>query len=330
LARWLGPFFTVNAGFFMGLFFAVAGYFTPAAFDRKGSERFLSDRFKRLGIPLLVYFLLVSVPISYFLSDIPRDVLPLWGYYLSPWHWDWLTVYMHLWFLGHLFVYACVYALWRQWRGDRPPRPPGAPAGHGALIALVLALAGVSGVVRFEFPQDRWVFVGVPSEVAHLPQYLLLFALGIAAHRTRWLERVPSRVGRIWLGIGLLAAAVMYVRLLRDVVPLPDLFRSGGYGWRTMAFALWEAFLAIGLSAGLAVLFRDKVTAVTRWTHELAASSYTVYIVHIVIVVGLQMPLVDVAVGPTAKFLIVTALAWPLCFLLAGALRRLPGARAVL
>src|SRR5687768_1267247 len=31
----LGPFFTVNASFFMGLFFLISGYFLPGAYDRK-------------------------------------------------------------------------------------------------------------------------------------------------------------------------------------------------------------------------------------------------------------------------------------------------------
>src|SRR3712207_650463 len=39
----LGPFFTVNAGFFMGLFFLVSAYFLPASYDRKGGRAFLAD-----------------------------------------------------------------------------------------------------------------------------------------------------------------------------------------------------------------------------------------------------------------------------------------------
>ena len=48
----LGPFFTVNASFFMGLFFLLSAYFLPAAYDRKGAAAFLRDRSLRLGLPL--------------------------------------------------------------------------------------------------------------------------------------------------------------------------------------------------------------------------------------------------------------------------------------
>ena len=51
----LGPFFGVNAAFFMGLFFLISGYFLPRAYDHKGAVTFLKDRFRRLGIPLLFW-----------------------------------------------------------------------------------------------------------------------------------------------------------------------------------------------------------------------------------------------------------------------------------
>src|ERR1700744_4337737 len=40
-------------GFFMGFMFLLAGYFVPAAYDRKGFGRFLADRCLRLGVPAL-------------------------------------------------------------------------------------------------------------------------------------------------------------------------------------------------------------------------------------------------------------------------------------
>ncbi len=53
-------FLWVNAAFFMGLFFFLAGYFTPGAFDRKGPGVFLGDRWTRLGLPLLFGWIAVA------------------------------------------------------------------------------------------------------------------------------------------------------------------------------------------------------------------------------------------------------------------------------
>lgn len=45
-------FHTVNAAFFMGLFFFISGYFVPASYDRQGPGGFIKKKLLRLGIPL--------------------------------------------------------------------------------------------------------------------------------------------------------------------------------------------------------------------------------------------------------------------------------------
>ncbi len=55
----------VGTTFFMGFFFMIASYFTPRSYDRKGARMFLLDRLKRLGIPLLVYAVIIDALIVY-------------------------------------------------------------------------------------------------------------------------------------------------------------------------------------------------------------------------------------------------------------------------
>lgn len=55
---------TVHA-FSMGFLFMIAGYFTAAAYDRKGPWPFLKARLLRLGIPLLCYDFIVGLPLAY-------------------------------------------------------------------------------------------------------------------------------------------------------------------------------------------------------------------------------------------------------------------------
>ncbi|MGC4045007.1 MAG: acyltransferase [Armatimonas sp.] len=63
---YLAPFITINAMFFMGLFFFISGYFTPGSYQRKGFRPFVTDRLLRLGIPsfllLLILFLITRQP----------------------------------------------------------------------------------------------------------------------------------------------------------------------------------------------------------------------------------------------------------------------------
>ena len=56
-------FILVNQSWFMGAFFLFSGYFAPGSFDRKGPGSFLKDRLLRLGIPLIIFYFVLS-PIS--------------------------------------------------------------------------------------------------------------------------------------------------------------------------------------------------------------------------------------------------------------------------
>jgi glucans biosynthesis protein C len=61
-------FCTVNQAWFMGLFFLLAGYYTPAAYDRRGTAGFVRERLLRLGVPLAGYFFLLH-PITVALAQ---------------------------------------------------------------------------------------------------------------------------------------------------------------------------------------------------------------------------------------------------------------------
>ena len=59
------PLMAIGAAFMMGLLFLIAGYFTPRSYDRKGPGPFLVDRLKRLGIPLLLFAIVINPIIEY-------------------------------------------------------------------------------------------------------------------------------------------------------------------------------------------------------------------------------------------------------------------------
>ena len=323
----LGPFFAVNAAFFMGLFFLISGYFLPPTLDRKGAATFLKDRFRRLGIPILLFGLLVSGPILYFSQDAPRSFWQfIGGLYPDEIH----SLFAHLWFVGHLLVYGLGYALWRRLTDKAQftvaaelPLPT-----HRTLLAFTLLLALVSALVRIWYPIDRWVtLLVVPAEIAHLPQYLSLFVLGILAYRGNWLRRLPAATGMTWLGIGLAAAASYYA------------YHLSAQGWlsavpeplQTLVWPTWEAFICVGLSVGLLVLLRERFNAQQgRLLSAMSGAAYAAYIVHLLVVVGLQSGLAPVSVPPFAKFIAVSLAGAALSFGIGHLLRQLPGARQVL
>src|SRR5262249_25133756 len=51
---------SVLQAFFMAVLFFVAGYFSADAYDRKGLSTFIRDRLLRLGLPTLLYMLVIG------------------------------------------------------------------------------------------------------------------------------------------------------------------------------------------------------------------------------------------------------------------------------
>jgi glucan biosynthesis protein C len=300
----LGPFFAVNAAFFMGLFFLISAYFVPASFDRKGPVRFLKERFVRFGVPVVIIGLTIGA-----LSRSGFDMA-------------------HLWFAAHLLVYAVLYTGWRVL--NLPAVRIGPPT-HRTILGYALLLAGATSIVRVWLPVDRWVaVVGVlPVEVAHLPQYASLFAIGLLAARGRWLESLPTSTGLTWLAVGVGASALRYVYPLVGN-GLPGL-AGGGFVPGSFLWSTWEAFICVGLCVGLPVLCREYGAGPSRLLRAAVPNAFGAYVVHVMpVVVGLQFGLAAFSVDPLLKFGIVTIVGVPLSFLLAAGLRRLPGARAIL
>jgi len=323
----LGPFFGVNAAFFMGLFFLISGYFLPRAYDHKGAVTFLKDRFRRLGIPLLVWGLLVTGPILYFTQDEPRSLWQFLSYVYSN---EIPFLFSHLWFVAHLLVYALGYVLWRQLtrRAKLADAVDKFLPTHRTLLAYALLLGLTTAVVHTWYPIDRWVtLLVVPVEIAHVPQYLSLFIIGILAYRGDWLRRLPTTTGMTWLGIGLTAALARYVHDLggwRWLASIPEAIY--GLVWSTC-----EAFICVGLCVGLLVLFRERFNGQPgRLLSAMAGAAYAAYIIHVVVVLGVQFGLVSAPLPPFAKFVLVTLVGVPLSFGIGSLLRQLPGAKKVL
>lgn len=327
-AEWLLPFFATNAAWFMGLFFLLSGYFTPASFDRKGARTFLKDRFIRLGLPILLFWSPFLGIYEYFETK-PELSLPVWFF----------NVYVfganmevgHLWFLVHLLFYSLGYAAWRHVRGMRTSAGFGPPkAGH--LVVYALLLAGVSYVVRLWFPIDRWIWIAgvMPSEVAHLPQYLSLFFIGITAGRNRWFETISARQGLSLFAGAVVLIAFVYLYLLVLYHFFRIGFETGGPTIGSFWYCLLEAAICITMCLGLPTFFREALHYQNVFLKRLAAEAYTVYIIHFLILVAIQAQLLRFALSPTSKFVIATVTATVLCFISARLLRKIPGMTRVL
>jgi hypothetical protein len=121
----------------------------------------------------------------------------------------------------------------------------------------VVALALITWIFRVLYPVDKWVPLlwVVPAEPAHLPQYVTLFAAGVAAYRGNWLRGTPTSVGMTWLCVGAVASAGVYVA--HGVGVWNKVTGMGALTLSSLVRSTWETIVCLGLSVGLIVLFRE-------------------------------------------------------------------------
>ena len=325
-AAWFDPFFRVNAAFGMALMFLLAGYFVPRSYDRKGGRLFLSERWKRIGVPMVLFILFVHIPVAYLTEEAD---LSFGQFIRSMYDTGLRSPYFHLWFLGHLLVYSAGYVLLRRFaerRSSHRERVWPLPT-HVTVAWFVIALTAVTWVVRGWFPMEHWyplVFV-VASEPAHLPQYVSLFAIGAMAYRGEWLRRVSNRMGLAWLAIGLVASAGVYALALLAPERAAELLAGGGFNTRSLLYSAWESLICVAMCLGLMVFGRIVFQRANRLIDAMSATAYLAYMIHLVIVVLLQLALEGTELPTNLKFLAVAALGVALSFSFAHALGRVPG-----
>ncbi|WP_188194841.1 acyltransferase family protein [Nonomuraea sp. SYSU D8015] len=303
----LDIFAVFNQAFFMGFFFLISGFFTPGSYDRKGARAFLRDRLVRLGIPLLVFILLLRPLITFG----GRDGMPYWQYYLVSWDPG------PMWFAEVLIAFALAYAGWRSLRAPLDQRP--APLTFKGIALFTAGLAAATFLWRVPVPTGTYVPVlGLPTP-NFLPQYAAMFALGCVAFRRGWFETLPARAS--WLGFVTAGAS--------SAVLLVPAFTTTGTLSSALT-ALWESVFAVGMIIGLTVWFRERFNRQGPRGKFLSDHAFTVYIIHPLALVGLGWALRWLPAIAIVKFAVMLVLALPLCWWIAYLVRLLPGARRVL
>jgi fucose 4-O-acetylase-like acetyltransferase len=119
------------------LLFLVAGLLTAPSVKRKGPGRFVRDRLLRLGVPFVVFALLLWPLLEYALFQWLGEQPGLWEYLLREGSLDTGV----LWFVGALLVFSLAFAGWVRMR-----RGPAERRGRGD-IGLVHLLRLAAAVV---------------------------------------------------------------------------------------------------------------------------------------------------------------------------------------
>jgi len=324
----------VNQSWFMGAFFLLAGYFAPGSFDRKGPGSFLKARLLRLGIPIILFIFVLS-PISsigYWLmpASLTGITTPLtWQAYPR------LLGMGPLWFIAMLLIFSFGYAAWRMLTKNRTSSSmsKSSPPSYLGIGIFILALALVSYLVRIVVPLGKSV-LEFPT-LAYLPQYLSFFVIGTVASRHNWFRTLPSSMGIVGFVTAVVAGVFLFPLAfsgqLFSLEFTPAFTNSMGNGhWQSAVYTLWDSITAVGMCLGLIPLFRRFFNGQGRFGRFLSQHSYTVFIIHIPIIVFLAYALRGIDLGSLLKFAMAAVIVVPACFAVAYIVRKIPGVSRIL
>lgn len=321
-------------GFFMGMLFLLAGYFTPGSYRRKGRTKFIKDRLIRLGLPALIFIFFIAPPIVYYPNEgywheqgTASFTEWLGEYVLDPSRWDTGP----LWFTIALLAFTLAWVGFTSLGHTRESCEKKRLRNWHLLLAVVL-MGASSFLVRIWYPigTDVW-----NMQLCFFPQYIILFLLGILAYRNDWLMKIEKGTARLWNLMLLVLVVVIFPVLtvaggaLEEETGTDAYF--GGVHWQSAAFSLWVECYCVAMVVSLMFLYRERFNQQGRVSRYLSDNSFAVYVFHAPVVVGIGVLLHPVSAPVLLKFLVLALSSLPIVYLLAGfVFRKIPLLKTIL
>lgn len=277
----------------MLIMFFVAGYFAMPSLVKRGSCKFIKDKFTRVGAPWLFGALFLAPPTAYMIyytRKVPVSFLQFWASDF------WTVAYQQsvYWFLGMLFFFFIILGLVYNVSGrlQAAKRHMSMPTWGLFISYWVIMSLGMLLMNQF-FPIDTWYTQAyiLVFQPLRMPLYIGYFGLGIYAYLNGWFStegyqpRLLPCVG-LWLISGLLYLGNR--SLVMPTTPEPTLVIQMGHALLLNAFCL--SSLMVG-----AALFQQKVSGSNSFWSSLSVNSYGIYYIHPLILYPLAYFFVSVS-----------------------------------
>lgn len=285
--------------FVMSTIFFIAGYFTPVSLSRKTGWKFISSKFKRLMIPWLIaaFTLLPLYKVIFLYSrGLPQEHWTTYFHWTNGiWNQNWL------WFLPVLFLFDLLYLAGFQAKISFPKvNLWGAVAAAlivGFMYTLSIQIFGLQGWTKtflVDFQNER------------LLVYFLVFLLGAHAYRLKIFDSKPKS-RKLYLAVSSLAwiPILGYVFLVLVAILKPGTRIISAFG----DAVLMQATFCLSLLSMIYLLvqtFRYYFNRQGGLLRALNDSSYGVYIVHVVVLGGIALVLLNVTLPSLLKHLTLT------------------------
>jgi glucan biosynthesis protein C len=284
--------------FQMPVFFMMSGFFGALVVSRSGTGSFMRGRLTRIGIPLVVGWLLMAPVLN---------ALGVWGQELRG-HGGSVTLGLlfgeklhHLWFLWYLLMYCVVVLATRALAARAPAIEATARRWFAALVASrwkLFVLVPLTAAMLW--PTDMWTAAVPPVFTPHLEPFvyhLAFFAFG-------WLL-----FGQRELLVTLRRAPVAYtvVALVASVAALVVLDNRGADPGDAVKLAVIVLTGLVTWSAILALLgwFHRWFAAPNPRVRYMADAAYWLYLGHLPLVLAMYYGLTEVGVPFPIKLIVV-------------------------
>lgn len=291
--------------FVIGTFFFIAGLFAPVEMARHGVSGFLRRRVLRLGVPWLLFAVLVWPLFMWFADRAAGHRLSYWQAFTgrTP-----LLDSGPLWFVEVLLYVSFGYAVW-TWRGWGR-RFQGITVRGVHVIVTAVTMTAATFLIRLIFPARSQQVLDL-----HLwwwPQCIGMFCLGALVSGQRWAERVPAGLARR-CGVAV-AMTVIVVPLLAVGAGVTNFSRDGeGFlgGWRpqALAFDLVEATLVVAGSVCLLALAQHRWTSQAPVLAASARAAYAAFMLQVPVLLSLEIAGRSFDAPPLVKAVLVATLA---------------------
>jgi hypothetical protein len=305
----------------LGLFFLMGAYFTPRSYDRKGIKEFWKERIIRLGIPVLLYTLIIN-PIIFFIlraggfepmiSDSRFETNSFFEYYSS-----FFFLFTITWFLVVLLIFTVIYTIWRQIskiESIQKHLPKDIPIPkYIYLLLFAIGLGCLSFLVRLTFSIVDAKYL----PFAYMIQYFMMFSVGIIAYRYGWFEKMTRGHVKIW-SITIFVIVMLFFTYYFVIFGVDSDFSVffGGFNINAFIFALVDNIACMGMIFVLIKIFYAKFNKQGRILKNLADSSFHIYLIHPFVVIPVSLGFGFILISPVLKLIIVFPLTVILCYLI--------------
>ena len=247
-----------NQSYFMGLFFFLSALFVVPSFHKKGYSKFISDKFKRLGIPTLIFPFIILPFISYSSAiDNIKKFLATGNINLGVTWFCWTLIVFNLIWLFVTFLFN---------DNKSPKEPKQIPKMRkitlfaSILVPISYAALGLENILGENF-------FGLHL-IKYFPMYIVMFYFGIKTYENKWLEQIELK--HAFYGI-----IIWY--LSRNF--LSPIFNGYGINYDMAS----NSFSSIGMTMFLVYIFKQLFNHTTKFTIIMSRTAFAAYVWQVLI-----------------------------------------------